>query len=276
MSSTTAPAFSSARTSSASSPRWVSLSPHGDLALLKVPRTMGLAAVFPNAAHAGVNEMVFAGAYDALPGLQVGGGVMANARVLASTDGDLAMDSPVTFGASGAPVLDKLGLVQGVVSRRTASDRVVAVGIAQTKAFLIGNGRPHRRGRPPADRRLRLARQPGRRRSPPASRACSTEAAELPVTLRVRSDADCSPSPAAHPDRPVGAACRVLRPARCRGSRPGHRLPHARPGAALLGAVLQARQIPVRAVDRQRRSDRRAVPRLCKGAHGAGSTAPRP
>lgn len=119
----------------------VALSAHQDLALLQVPSTLGIAAVFPSSVHASVNEMVFAGAYDALPGLQVGGGVIANARVLGGAEGgDLAMDSPVTFGASGAPVLDRLGLVQGVVSRRTASDRVVAVGAPQVKAFLVGNG----------------------------------------------------------------------------------------------------------------------------------------
>jgi hypothetical protein len=46
----------------------------------------------------------------------------------------------VTFGASGAPVLDSRGLVEGVISRRTMVNRVLTVGAAEAKAFLIGNG----------------------------------------------------------------------------------------------------------------------------------------
>jgi hypothetical protein len=54
--------------------------------------------------------------------------------------GYLAIDSNVTFGASGAPVLDGRGLVEGVVSRRTAIDRVMTVGAAEAKSFLTSNG----------------------------------------------------------------------------------------------------------------------------------------
>jgi hypothetical protein len=57
-----------------------------------------------------------------------------------SEAGHLAIDSPVTYGASGAPVLDGLGLVQGVVSRRTMVNRVLAVSATETKAFLASNG----------------------------------------------------------------------------------------------------------------------------------------
>jgi S1-C subfamily serine protease len=97
--------------------RLLALSAKYDLALIKVSKTLGLAAVFPRAAAAGANEMVFADAYDALPRLR-DTGVLANSRVQhdSSEPGHLIIDSPVTYGASGAPVLDKRGLVQGVIS----------------------------------------------------------------------------------------------------------------------------------------------------------------
>jgi S1-C subfamily serine protease len=121
--------------------RLLALSAKYDLALIKVSKTLGLAAVFPRAAAAGANEMVFADAYDALPRLR-DTGVLANSRVQhdSSEPGHLIIDSPVTYGASGAPVLDKRGLVQGVISRRTRLDRVLAVGLTETKAFLAANG----------------------------------------------------------------------------------------------------------------------------------------
>jgi S1-C subfamily serine protease len=126
------------------SARVVATSTRYDLALLKVQRTLGLAAVFPRKAAVGTNDMVFAGSYDTLAGLRSYGGVLANARVVSSfggsEDGHLVIDSPVTFGASGAPVLDKNGLVQGIVSRRTMVNRVLAVGAAEAKSFLAANG----------------------------------------------------------------------------------------------------------------------------------------
>lgn len=119
----------------------IALSTHRDLALLKVPKTMGIAAVFPRQNAAATSDMVFASAYDQLAGLKIGGGVIANSRVTGyGESGALAIDAPVTFGASGAPVLDRLGLVQGVVSRRTSINRVLAVSATDAKAFLIANG----------------------------------------------------------------------------------------------------------------------------------------
>jgi S1-C subfamily serine protease len=119
----------------------VARSDDSDIALIKVSRTLGLAAVFPRTANASVNETVFASAYDTLPGKLIGSGVIANA-IVASTghEGLLAINSDVTYGASGAPVLDSRGLVQGVITRRTASDRVVAVGAGTAKAFLSAHG----------------------------------------------------------------------------------------------------------------------------------------
>jgi S1-C subfamily serine protease len=124
--------------------RVVALSPRFDLALIKVPKTLGLAAVFPRQVTAVANDMMFAAAYDTLPGMMTRGGVVANATVAASNSGSeagyLAIDSTVTFGASGAPVLNSRGLVEGVISRRTATNRVLAVGVGEAKAFLTGNG----------------------------------------------------------------------------------------------------------------------------------------
>ena len=126
------------------SARIVALSPRFDLALIDIPRTWGLAAVFPRSVTVTANDMVFAAAYDTLPGMVGRGGMIANSTVAPSIGsgeaGHLAIDSTVTFGASGAPVLDSRGLVEGVVSRRTMINRVLAVGAAETKAFLAANG----------------------------------------------------------------------------------------------------------------------------------------
>jgi len=123
--------------------RTVALSPRFDIALIKVPKTLGLTAVFPRSGTAVANDMMFAAAYDTLPGMVTRGGVVANATVApggGDAAGHLVIDSTVTFGASGAPVLDSRGLVEGVISRRTRIDRVLAVGAGEAKAFLTGNG----------------------------------------------------------------------------------------------------------------------------------------
>ena len=118
----------------------VALSADADLALIKVPRTLGLAAVFPRQAGVSGNDMVFASAYD---NLSVSHGMLVNATVAsdqASRAGSLLIDSDITFGASGAPVLDGRGLVQGVVSRKVGDRRVIAVDAGQAKAFLAAHG----------------------------------------------------------------------------------------------------------------------------------------
>ena len=72
----------------------VALSATRDSALLAASTTLGLAAVFPRSARTDANDMVFAAAYDLLPGLKVGGGVLANATVTGRGDGgELAIDS---------------------------------------------------------------------------------------------------------------------------------------------------------------------------------------
>jgi hypothetical protein len=84
--------------------------------------------------------MVFAQAYDILKASR---GMIANATVAANADNkakSLLIDSEITFGSSGAPVLDGRGLVQGVVSRKIGATRVIAVGAGEVKAFLAAHG----------------------------------------------------------------------------------------------------------------------------------------
>ncbi|WP_249225566.1 S1 family peptidase [Tardiphaga alba] len=121
----------------------VAVSTPYDLALLHTPKTRGLAAVFPRNVTSAVNDMVFAADYTNLPTTVTRGGMLANASVGKTAGGDeaghIAITSPVTYGASGAPVLDSRGLVEGVISRKTNVNRVLAVGAAGAKAFLASN-----------------------------------------------------------------------------------------------------------------------------------------
>jgi S1-C subfamily serine protease len=120
--------------------RVIAVSTQSDLALILVPKTLGLSAVFPRSVTVGSNEMVFAAAYGNLAGMMAHGGTLANATVSSgAAAGTIAIDSDVTFGASGAPVLDSRGLVQGIISRRTGSDRVLAADAVTAKAFLAAN-----------------------------------------------------------------------------------------------------------------------------------------
>jgi Trypsin-like peptidase domain len=143
----------------------VALSSQFDVALIKVSKTLGLSAIFPRTVTVAGNDMIFVAAYDTLPRMTARGGTLGNATVVSSSieTGYLAIDSNVTFGSSGAPVLDGRGLVQGVISGRigevrlptaysapmgemstsivkVASDRVLAVGSTQAKAFLAAQG----------------------------------------------------------------------------------------------------------------------------------------
>jgi S1-C subfamily serine protease len=121
--------------------RLVALSNKVDLGLIKTAKTMGISAVFPRSQTPAPNDMVFAAAYDNLKGMIAHGGVMANAMVSTGTErGYIAIDSDVTFGASGAPVLDSHGLVQGIISRRVAANHVLAADAEEAKRFLIANG----------------------------------------------------------------------------------------------------------------------------------------
>lgn len=124
--------------------RVVALSNRFDLGLIKIPRTLGISAVFPrNDAGMAANDMVFASAYDKLADMTHRGGTVANATVSSGLDGrdggSLVIDSDVSFGASGAPVLDSRGLVEGVISARTGFTKVLAVGERQAKEFLVSN-----------------------------------------------------------------------------------------------------------------------------------------
>jgi hypothetical protein len=133
--------------------RLIALSTPYDLALLKTPTTRGIAAVFPRTAPSSVNSMVFAADYTSLPTMVTRGGMLANASVGKTSGsneaGHIAITSTVTFGASGAPVLDSRGLVEGVISRKTNVNRVLAVSAASAKSFLASsNIRPQEDDRP--------------------------------------------------------------------------------------------------------------------------------
>jgi hypothetical protein len=128
------------RTTSA---RVVALSTPYDLALLRTTRTRGLAAVFPRNVTSSPNDMMFAADYANLSMMLARGGVLANASVgMTSGSGEaghIALNSTVTFGSSGAPVMDSRGLIEGVVSRKTSVNRVLAVGSAGAKSFLAAS-----------------------------------------------------------------------------------------------------------------------------------------
>lgn len=133
--------------------RLVAMSTPYDLALLRTQKTRGIAAVFPRTVTSSVNSMVFAADYATLPTMVSRGGTLANASVSATSGGDeaghIAITSTVTFGASGSPVLDSRGLVEGVISRKTNVNRVLAVGAAGAKSFLASsNIRPQEDDRP--------------------------------------------------------------------------------------------------------------------------------
>jgi serine protease Do len=135
------------------SARLVAMSTPYDLALLRTPKTRGIAAVFPRTVEASINSMVFAADYTTLPTMVTRGGTLANASVSKTSGGEeaghIAITSTVTFGASGAPVLDSRGLVEGVISRKTNINRVLAVGAAGAKSFLASNNvRPQEDDRP--------------------------------------------------------------------------------------------------------------------------------
>jgi serine protease Do len=75
------------------------------------------------------------------------GGTLANATVSSrgTEAGYLAIDSNVTFGASGAPVLDGSGLVQGVIGRRIGFEHVLAVDAKQATPSCMPIMSPSRR-----------------------------------------------------------------------------------------------------------------------------------
>lgn len=128
------------RTSAA---RLVAVSTPYDLALLKTAKTRGLAATFPRSIASAPNGIVFAADYANLPTSLARGAMLANASVGTTNGSDeaghIALNTNITFGASGAPVLDSRGLVEGVVSRKTAVNRVLAVGANGAKAFLAAS-----------------------------------------------------------------------------------------------------------------------------------------
>lgn len=122
----------------------VALSQRYDLALLKVARTLGIPAVFSRHPGPRISEMAFADAYNKLPNMLTRDGTLANSVIGMNPGsaqvGHVVLRSEITFGASGAPVLDSRALVAGVVVRKNGHGLVAAVGAAESKAFLSDHG----------------------------------------------------------------------------------------------------------------------------------------
>lgn len=121
----------------------VARSPIDDLALLKVPETLGLPAVFDRAGKARAHGLAFVAGYQTLPGLLARGGVLSNAVITGSDPQDPRADiellSEEGHGSSGAPVLGPTGLVIGVVTHQRVEGRVLATAADNAKAFLAEN-----------------------------------------------------------------------------------------------------------------------------------------
>lgn len=116
-----------------------------DLALLKVERSLGAAAVFAREVDVERPGLVFAAGYQDLPQLLAEGGALSNAvlrsgRESRAASGDIELISDASFGTSGAPVLASSGLAIGVVTHKKASGQVFAVHADPAKEFLRAQG----------------------------------------------------------------------------------------------------------------------------------------
>ncbi len=117
--------------------------PEADLALLKVPETLGLSGVFADTVQPAANDMVFTSGYDALQDVLARGGGLFNAVITdANATGaneNIELVSDATYGASGAPILNANGLVIGILTRRESVDHVLATNAHRIKAFLTAH-----------------------------------------------------------------------------------------------------------------------------------------
>ena len=118
----------------------VAQSPEDDIALLKVPETLGIPAVFARTAATAENELVFAASYQTLAGMVRQGQTLSNAVVTSAGPTSIEMISSASYGTSGAPVLNAKGLVVGIVTHRESTERVLATNADRAKSMLAAHG----------------------------------------------------------------------------------------------------------------------------------------
>jgi hypothetical protein len=122
----------------------VAVSSRFDLALLKVYRTHGLAAVFPIKRGLAFMDGLLAFPFDrlsnALKDRKLDHRLVANAFFAGEDGGELRLMAGVKNGTSGAPLLDRLGAVRGLIARRDGAGSVMAVGAGSIVDFLKDAG----------------------------------------------------------------------------------------------------------------------------------------
>lgn len=132
----------------------VALSDTDDVALIHAPHTSTLAIVFSEDVTDDVGLPVLAASFEALKTLK-SSGIFSNGMLQAQdmAGGTLRLTLQAEQGASGAPVLDRKGLVQGMLIRRTQTQYamlgsvptggigyVQAVSRDRIRAFLRAQG----------------------------------------------------------------------------------------------------------------------------------------
>jgi serine protease Do len=121
----------------------LAISANDDLALLEVESATGVPAVFARSLKIADRDMAFAADYRNLPGILASGGALSNAvltggKTHRSRD-DIELVSAATHGSSGAPVLNAMGQVIGLITHKLRPDRVLATNADQIKHFLAAN-----------------------------------------------------------------------------------------------------------------------------------------
>lgn len=106
----------------------VALSGADDMALLKADRTTTMPAIFPRAGQSEAGEPVLAAGFDDLKTLRATG-IVANGLVQQAGGPGAALELTMTAepGASGAPVLNRYGLLEGML-RSKSNAQVAANG----------------------------------------------------------------------------------------------------------------------------------------------------
>jgi len=110
--------------------RVVALSDTDDVALIHAPHTSTLAAIFSEDATDDAGLPVLAASFVALKSLK-SSGIFSNGILQAqdASDGTLQLTLQAEQGASGAPVLDRKGLLEGMLIRKTQAQYAIVGSI---------------------------------------------------------------------------------------------------------------------------------------------------